>query len=79
MLCALGSYSLFGNTTNCLQCPDNSHCQGGYTLISPNKGYWRANENSTNIIKCHNPDACLNNNVCSKGYIGPLCSTCDIS
>lgn len=47
------------------------------------KGYWREDEKSDIIIKCNdiNPGICdstvENKNGCIKGYIGPLCETCD--
>lgn len=52
---------------------------GGVTTIqelSINEGYWRATEDSLNILECYNKQACRGGktgapNFCRQGYEGP--------
>ena len=69
---------------DCKPCPwDRGTCKGGNN-IGPNPGYWRKNENSTNFIRCPNPDACLGwvaptwnpMGQCAEGQNGTLCAEC---
>jgi hypothetical protein len=69
---------------DCKPCPwDRGTCKGGFN-IGPNPGYWRKNENSTNFIRCPNPDVCLGwvaptwNTLgqCAEGQNGTLCAEC---
>lgn len=44
--------------------------------LNVSRGYWRATDNSTNILACYNPDACNGgltgaDNYCASGYKGP--------
>ena len=76
--CNAGSYSVKWNETVCNNCPDYASCEA--EMISLNKGYWRLNGNSTDIIECPNEEACLggysphNENPvdCANGYRGYL-------
>ena len=57
-------------------------CKGGTKLIV-NKGYWRANAYSADIVECKNLlENCVGgtfgNFVCYEGHIGPLCESCDV-
>lgn len=73
------------NTTEieCRICDPNSNCPGGYELELHSQ-YWRSNNLSDLIIKCHNkPDNCIGglqtgDKLCKEGYIGALCESCDI-
>ncbi|EWS76615.1 transmembrane protein (macronuclear) [Tetrahymena thermophila SB210] len=86
--CPIQKYSLVTPNINsqneqlCKLCPDScSYCQGK-TLTLKN-GYWRENNYTDVIVSCvNNPDNCLGQSAetiqyCKKGYIGPLCETCD--
>jgi hypothetical protein len=56
--------------------------------MTPDFGYWRANEFSEQIRVCPNPEACLGGVIegqplnmtgyCSNGYEGNLCQTCSV-
>lgn len=79
-ICSEGTYSLLWNSTKCLDCPGKASCQG--KEISLNKGYWRMDTNSTDIVEWPNEDACLGGfheeNLhpieCEAGYEGILCN-----
>eukprot|EP00347_Sterkiella_histriomuscorum_P020666 403336934 len=88
--CGLGYYSLDQSQKQCLECPSNAECPGGSEIIVK-QGYWRSSENSTNIIKCLNEDACQGGQIqvspttnssiyiyplCQYGYGGNLCDSC---
>lgn len=53
--CTAGTYSVVWNGTECKSCPDFAACEG--EMISLNKGYWRIDPNSTDIMECPNADA----------------------
>ena len=50
-------------------------------------GYWRRSTNSSTIVECLNPDACLGGYEkekehpvnCEEGYTGNLCTKCLIT
>ncbi|KAL4499751.1 hypothetical protein ABPG72_017291 [Tetrahymena utriculariae] len=78
----INNYSL--NKTECMKCPDStSICQNNTIILK--KGYWRSNQNSSEIIECSSIfNACDDQDKtskygCLKGYIGPACRSCDIS
>ena len=56
--CEEGWYSWNPHATTCDQCPANAVCPGGNIVIAQSS-YWRPNKNYTQMIKCHNPQACL--------------------
>ncbi|KAL4506457.1 hypothetical protein ABPG72_000028 [Tetrahymena utriculariae] len=67
----------------CIKCPDSADsCQSNQIQIKD--GYWRANNKTSEIIQCNlNTNSCkpndpLSSNGCSEGYIGPICSVCDV-
>ena len=78
--CNAGSYSVKWNGTRWETWPDYTAWEG--EKISLNQGYWRVSRNSTTIIECPNPDACLGGyNSTSEypvnwedGYKGILCN-----
>jgi len=59
---------------------ENAESVGGVVTVKDlviNEGYWRATSESTNILKCYNPEACpggVTSGRCSTGYQGP-CET----
>ncbi|EWS75676.1 transmembrane protein, putative (macronuclear) [Tetrahymena thermophila SB210] len=68
----------------CIKCPDTANsCQSNEIQIKD--GYWRANNKTSEIIQCNqNTDSCKPNdpqslNGCTEGYIGPICSVCDVT
>ena len=81
-LWSVGSYSTMWNSTECYICPDKAYWEG--KIISLNKGYWRSDLNSTEIIEWPNEDAWLGgfNETneypinCAEGYKGLLCNEC---
>ncbi|EWS72595.1 transmembrane protein, putative (macronuclear) [Tetrahymena thermophila SB210] len=86
-LCPQDRYSLVipnmeadQNQLNCLKCPIQAKSCQGKTIIL-NNGYWRTNKLSDEIYTC-NTKGCIEDDLsskfgCDKGYIGPLCDTCD--
>ena len=93
--CTESTYSLIDPMSSvaqfqrCLPCPDNIYCLGG-CFITPEPGYYRKSNISTNVVPCINPDACLgyvqNTNAsdpslihgaCSEGSFGPVCFYCE--
>ena len=58
---------------------EHATSKGGYTTIEElviHKGYWRATNTSTNILRCFNTKACKGgltgaSDYCSRGYEGP--------
>ena len=80
-LCPFGKYSLDPNDPYCQPCPEGANCTGGYFLdLKP--GYWRANTSTALVIKCTGEaDRCggTYDSICNKGYIGTLCSRCDLN
>ncbi|EWS76009.1 transmembrane protein, putative (macronuclear) [Tetrahymena thermophila SB210] len=92
--CQNGMYSLVvpnsnlsdpNNYIQCKKCPQSAlKCSKDQIILE--SGYWRINNYSDVIVGC-NPDypsICneaddQSRNGCEKGYIGPLCETCDIS
>ncbi|EAR91497.2 transmembrane protein, putative (macronuclear) [Tetrahymena thermophila SB210] len=86
-LCPQDRYSLVipnmetdQNKLNCLKCPIQAKSCSGNTIIL-NNGYWRINKLSDEIYTC-NTKGCIEDSLsskfgCDKGYIGPLCDSCD--
>lgn len=78
--CQFTTYSNIWNATKCNDCPSKATCEG--KEIRVDKGYWRHDLLTTDIIECPNVDACLggyneNNKYpvnCATGYTGILCS-----
>lgn len=86
-MCDSTGYSLveMKKPGTCKPCPtDRTTCLGG-TDIRPKRGYWRKSENSTNFIRCPNPDVCIGwappypdpKGNCSVGNRGILCAECE--
>ena len=82
---APGSYSLLWNSTSCKNWPNSVIWPGGAELeVSPE--YWRISPNSTTILSCPLPSACLGGYSSQDeypvkwetGYKGYLCSEWDI-
>ena len=59
-----GTYSFDWNSTSWANWMSSAVCSGGST-IDVSSGYWRLSTNSTNIISCPYPAACLGNSVVS--------------
>ncbi|CAM9358530.1 unnamed protein product [Ectocarpus sp. 13 AM-2016] len=50
--------------------------------LSVAEGYWRATNDSVNILACYNVDACVGGQTgaeefCAQGYTGPYCAVCE--
>ncbi|CDW88778.1 UNKNOWN [Stylonychia lemnae] len=76
LVCEAGSYSLKQNSSQCQQCPQFADCPGGYQIVVFS-GYWRKDQNSSEIYKCLAKEACVGgtypqNYSKSKDYF-PLC------
>ena len=62
--CPSGEYSLANPMKDgfvnqgCKVCPENAFCGGGDSIL-PQKGFWRADQNSSLVIECVAKDACL--------------------
>ena len=90
LTCPEGFFSLSDDpnktsTKECAICPSNAECNGGFEIF-PNKGFWRKNENQTNMKNCLIAEACpglgkYNGSkyfpLCSTGYRGDLCLLCE--
>jgi len=84
--CSPGTYSLEWNSTECLQCLDDTVWEGG-SAININKGFWRRTTNSTSIIEWLNKDAWKggylkeydNPTEWAAGYKGNLWSKCQVT
>jgi hypothetical protein len=74
--CPTGTYNVDSSVKSCLVCPDNADCSGG-DQISPKAGYWYSSKHSAQIHKCLSSSSCLDKGVCSEGYLGNLCGSCD--
>ncbi|KAL4495984.1 hypothetical protein ABPG73_011052 [Tetrahymena malaccensis] len=90
--CSQGTYSLAETDLimqskegqiQCKKCPDSAtSCEGNQIQVK--NSYWRMNDTTDEIIYClNNPNSCKfedkdNKKGCIKGYVGPLCETCDI-
>ncbi|EAR91835.2 transmembrane protein, putative (macronuclear) [Tetrahymena thermophila SB210] len=86
--CIQGTYSVVNpyqgqsnNPVQCLKCPSNKAklCYSNRIILQDN--YWRES-NQTDIIYSCDTIGCSETsynqiNGCIKGYIGPLCNTCD--
>ncbi|KAL4469077.1 hypothetical protein ABPG72_007756 [Tetrahymena utriculariae] len=80
--CPDGKYSLYESDLSCKQCPSSAQqCIGSNIKLLP--GYWRLNNNTDEILQCSNnqqscqPQKETSKFGCDKGFIGPLCETCD--
>eukprot|EP00903_Cladosiphon_okamuranus_P018352 g16884.t1 len=58
--------------------------QPGTTLetLDIARGYWRATNDSDNVLACYNADACIGgrtgaDDFCAPGYTGPYCAVCE--
>ncbi|GMH73473.1 hypothetical protein TrST_g4716 [Triparma strigata] len=90
---------LEGNETSttfigqCLECPEGTSCvEPGVTVkeLPVKRGYWRSDDNSSNIVKCYIEEACAqspavksanvtkmtSDHQCAMGHIGPVCNVC---
>lgn len=76
--CQFTTYSNIWNATQCNQCPERATWQG--REINVDKGYWRKDLLTTDIIQCPNKEACLGGYSelnphpveCAEGYTGIL-------
>lgn len=83
--CRLGTYSfadpVIHSNTICLPCPDSAvSCIKN--IIHLKDGYWRSSDYSDDIIKCQSlgcSEMHGDHNKCIKGYIGPVCSSCQFN
>ena len=78
-VCPKGYYSLNPLDTTCSQCPLHGKCDKGGDSLIIEPGYWRSNENSSQIYKCNSLSSpCLGgyNSTCAEGYTGIICNTC---
>ncbi|KAL4446580.1 hypothetical protein ABPG74_005518 [Tetrahymena malaccensis] len=77
------SYNIDTQIYECKKCPEFSvSCSQDQIILEA--GYWRINEQSDQIIACNQQQPGICNEAdqqsklgCIKGYIGPLCETCD--
>ncbi|KAL4479632.1 hypothetical protein ABPG72_004228 [Tetrahymena utriculariae] len=75
-----GSYVPKNNTKMCQLCPSDKATFCEKDIIKIKSGFWRENNMTDAIIECkNNPDACLGEDKCQEGHIGPLCEDCDIT
>ena len=81
LACVKGKYSLDPNDKSCNLCPNEAEfCISHF--ISLKNGFWRRNNETSNIYSClPYGDSCLGglNSACAMGYRGPLCQSCDVS
>ncbi|KAL4463149.1 hypothetical protein ABPG74_007150 [Tetrahymena malaccensis] len=86
--CVQGTYSVVdpyqgssNNPVQCLKCPTNyaKSCYSNQIILQDN--YWRESTQTDIIYSCKTlgcSETAYNQiNGCKKGYIGPLCNTCD--
>lgn len=83
--CPNGTYSSndFPSETHnmCLKCPENAECWNG-SFIVPKPGYWKSSRNSTLILECMIPEACVNDIMsnsetkCAEFHQGNMCNMC---
>eukprot|EP00698_Gefionella_okellyi_P009326 TRINITY_DN2363_c0_g2_i1.p1 TRINITY_DN2363_c0_g2~~TRINITY_DN2363_c0_g2_i1.p1 ORF type:complete len:1499 (-),score=278.00 TRINITY_DN2363_c0_g2_i1:2715-6782(-) len=68
---------VWGRGTNCMSCPAEAYCPGGFRLW-PRPGYWGI-EDEGFVTQCPEMSACLGgrDNDCDEGYSGPYCQTCE--
>ena len=79
-VCAQGTYSVIWNATECKNWPDNAIWAG--KSISLDSGYWRKDQNTTDIVECPNTAAWLGGYndtdsfpvIWAEGYQGVLCN-----
>ncbi|EAR84449.2 transmembrane protein, putative (macronuclear) [Tetrahymena thermophila SB210] len=75
-----GSYDPNNNKKMCQLCPSDKATFCEKDIIKIKSGFWRENNMTDIIIECkNNPDACLGEDKCLEGHIGPLCEDCDIT
>ncbi|KAL4435129.1 hypothetical protein ABPG74_003622 [Tetrahymena malaccensis] len=75
-----GSYDPKNNTKMCQLCPSDKATFCEKDIIKIKSGFWRESNMTDIIIECkNNPDACLGEDKCLEGHIGPLCEDCDIT
>ena len=76
-LCPKNTYSLQSSDSYCDKCPSYASCPGGSVLIL-DQGYWRASNQTSEVLQCPNPEACAggDNATCAAGYSGVMCSSC---
>ena len=83
-VCKDGLYKEYANQTGCSTCPYGLDCSlaasNNYTVLA---GFWRAKVDSTVILRCAGgASQCpagnggYGNQLCARGYKGPLCSIC---
>ena len=81
-LCAKSFYGSPTDEIGCLPCTEGMVCSKVGTTVDSiitAVGFWRADENSVDVIKCpYGEDSCPNSTVagCNDGHEGFLCATC---
>mgnify|MGYP003380546167 CR=1 FL=1 len=70
-LCPQNTFSLQSSDSYCHECPSYASCPGGSALVL-DRGYWRASDQTREVLRCPNPEACAggDNATCAAGYSG---------
>ncbi|KRW99982.1 hypothetical protein PPERSA_05485 [Pseudocohnilembus persalinus] len=80
--CPEDTFQFDEKSNECQKCPQFAVCPGGAILLVE-KGYWRENIQSYEIIPCsNNPNSCNGGSeelTCKEGYKGALCQQCDLN
>lgn len=81
-VCPVNKYSVGINSEHCTECLDLGVCPGDGHLY-PKSGSWRPSISYDGLLKCPNPDACLDHSNytiqtghCADLYQGNLCQSC---
>ena len=85
--CNVGQFldtSAAGRESRCLEMmegADKGYPQSTLKMLPLEHGFWRTNENSTDVRKCPTKDACLGGTdvatYCRQGHYGPYCKVCE--
>ncbi|GMH53804.1 hypothetical protein TrST_g8087 [Triparma strigata] len=82
-ICPAGKY-LNNETSTCVTAPEGvkETVEGmNVTTMNLEKGFWRTESGSSDILMCLAEDHCLGGpnpeEQCKEGHIGPLCAVCD--
>ncbi len=73
--CVPGQEYGVAGTARCASCPRFAACDGTDMLVA-DPGHWRANNDTLTFYPCVPRSGCAMGGVCSRGYMGPRCSTC---
>jgi len=80
--CIEGYY--YDENQDCIKCNSGMNCDGGDQYLDDltlDSGFWRLNDELTEIIECPLKNACLGGNgtgsgLCAPRFKGPLCAVC---